>query len=102
MKRYHAPNMYRRFARTEIAGTITASAQPENCGIIHPVENRRLNVREIARIQTCPDDFVFFTEDKKSVKGMYKVIGNAVPPKLAETIGRAIMLQIGEKFREEE
>lgn len=102
MKRYHAPNMYRRFARTEIAGTITASAQPENCGIIHPVENRRLNVREIARIQTFPDDFVFFTEDKKSVKGMYKVIGNAVPPKLAETIGRAIMLQIGEKFREEE
>lgn len=102
MKRYHAPNMYRRFARTEIAGTITASAQPENCGIIHPLENRRLNVREIARIQTFPDDFVFFTDDKKSVTGMYKVIGNAVPPKLAETIGKAILMQVGDKFREEE
>lgn len=101
MKRYHAPNMYRRFARTEIAGTITASAQPENCGIIHPLENRRLNVREIARIQTFPDEFIFFTDDKKSVTGMYKVIGNAVPPKLAEIIGRSIMLQVADKFGEE-
>ena len=101
MKRYHAPNMYRRFARTEIAGTITASAQPENCGIIHPLENRRLNVREIARIQTFPDDFEFFTDDKKSVTGMYKVIGNAVPPKLAETIGKAILAQLGDKLGEE-
>lgn len=102
MKRYHAPNMYRRFARNEIAGTITASAQPENCGIIHPLENRRLNVREIARIQTFPDEFIFFTDDKKSVTGMYKVIGNAVPPKLAETIAREILLQIGDKFEKEE
>lgn len=102
MKRYHAPNMYRRFALTEIAGTITASAQPENCGIIHPLENRRLNVREIARIQTFPDDFVFFTDDKKSVTGMYKVIGNAVPPRLAEIIGRSILAQLFDKYGKEE
>ena len=99
MKKYHAPNMYRRFARTEIAGTITASAQPENCGIIHPVENRRLNVREIARIQTFPDDFLFITDDKKSVTGMYKVIGNAVPPKLAKTIGEEILNQLNDKLK---
>lgn len=101
MQRYHAPNMYRRFARDEIAGTITASAQPENCGIIHPTENRRLNVREIARIQTFPDDFIFFTDDKKSITGMYKVIGNAVPPKLAETIARQIIRQLGKKILKE-
>ncbi len=95
MQRYHAPNMYRRFSRDEIAGTITASAQPENCGIIHPLENRRFNVREIARIQTFPDDFVFFTESKKSVTAMYKVIGNAVPPQLAKVIGQAIKQQLG-------
>lgn len=98
MKRYHAPNMYRRFARTEIAGTITAAAQPENCGIIHPTENRRFNVREIARIQTFPDDFSFFTDDKKSVTAMYKVIGNAVPPTLAKVIGTAIKQQLGTKL----
>lgn len=50
-KKYHAPKFFRRFAFGEINGTITASAQPENCGITHPVENRRYSVREIARIQ---------------------------------------------------
>ncbi len=98
MKKYHAPNMYRRFARNEIAGTITASAQPENCGIIHPLEDRRFNVREIARIQTFPDDFAFFTDEKKSVQNMYKVIGNAVPPLLAEVIAKAIKKQLKNKF----
>lgn len=96
MQRYHAPNMYRRFARTEIAGTITASAQPENCGIIHPTIDRRFNIREVARIQTFPDDFIFFTDTTTDVTGMYKVIGNAVPPKLAQTIGTAIKQQLGE------
>ena len=57
MKRYHAPNFYRRFSLDEINGTITASAQPENCGITHPIENRRYTIREIARIQTFPDDY---------------------------------------------
>lgn len=98
MKKYHAPNMYRRFARTEIAGTITAAAQPENCGIIHPTENRRFNVREIARIQTFPDNFIFFTEGKKDITAMYKVIGNAVPPTLAMVIGKAIKEQLGESL----
>lgn len=95
MKRYHAPNFYRRFAKHEIAGTITASAQPENCGIIHPTENRRFTIREIARIQTFPDDFVFFDENARTVTAMYKVIGNAVPPLLAKTIGEAIKEQLG-------
>ena len=102
MKRYHAPNMYRRFARTEIAGTITAAAQPENCGIIHPTENRRFNIREIARIQTFPDDFEFFTDSKVDVTGMYKVIGNAVPPTLARVIGNAIKAQLGHLLVDEE
>ncbi len=93
MKRYHAPNFYRRFSLDEINGTITASAQPENCGITHPIENRRYTIREIARIQTFPDDFVFIDDTQKDVVAMYKVIGNAVPCKLAEVIGKAIMVQ---------
>ncbi len=100
MKRYHAPNMYRRFSRDEIAGTITAAAQPENCGIIHPTENRRYTVREIARIQSFPDEFVFFTDNPKSVVSMYKVIGNAVPPTLAKVIGNAIKVQLGKRLTE--
>jgi len=96
MKRYHSPNFYRRFSRDEIIGTITASAQPENCGIIHPTENRRYTIREIARIQTFPDDFVFIDDSLRDIVAMYKVIGNAVPVKLAETIALAIKEQVFE------
>ena len=93
MKRYHAPNFYRRFSLDEINGTITASAQPENCGITHPTENRRYTIREIARIQTFPDDFLFIDETTRDIVAMYKVIGNAVPVRLAEVIAKAIMQQ---------
>ncbi|AIZ56723.1 DNA cytosine methylase [Candidatus Methanoplasma termitum] len=94
MKKYRSPNFYRRFSRDEINGTITASAQPENCGIIHPTENRRYTIREVARIQTFPDNFVFFDGSAKDVTAMYKVIGNAVPVMLAKTIATAIMEQV--------
>lgn len=93
MKRYHAPNFYRRFSLDEINGTITASAQPENCGITHPLHNRRYTIREIARIQTFPDDFHFITDSPKNIVAMYKVIGNAVPCHLAEVIALAIREQ---------
>lgn len=98
MKRYHSPNFYRRFARNEINGTITAAATPENSGILHPIENRRYSVREIARIQSFPDDYEFVGE---SISSKYKIIGNAVPPKLSEVIGRSIveqLVQVGYKI----
>ena len=91
IKFYRSPNFYRRFSRSEINGTITASAQPENCGIIHPLEDRRFTVREIARIQSFPDNFIF---ELSNIQNSYKVIGNAVPPKLAEHVARAIKNQI--------
>jgi DNA (cytosine-5)-methyltransferase 1 len=97
MKRYHAPNFYRRFSLDEINGTITASAQPENCGITHPIENRRYTIREIARIQTFPDDFKFIDDTNKNIVAMYKVIGNAVPCHLAKVIASAIMEQVFER-----
>ena len=87
-KRYHAPKFFRRFAFGEINGTITASAQPENCGITHPVENRRYSVRECARIQSFPDDYHF---GNIPLQSQYKVIGNAVPPVLGWVIARALL-----------
>lgn len=86
-KRYHSPNFYRRFALAEINGTMTASAQPENCGITHPFENRRFTIREAARIQSFPDDFTFV---HKQIADGYKAIGNAVPPILGWVIARAL------------
>lgn len=48
---------------------------------------RRLSVRECARIQTFPDDFIFYYD---YVPNGYKMIGNAVPVKLAEVIANQI------------
>ncbi|MDX1718823.1 MAG: DNA (cytosine-5-)-methyltransferase [Salegentibacter mishustinae] len=91
-KKYRAPNFYRRFSLTEINGTITASAQPEACGITHPLENRRYTIREIARIQSFPDDFEF---PYRTIANGYKVIGNAVPPILGWVIAKAISKHLG-------
>ncbi|MCH2546755.1 MAG: DNA cytosine methyltransferase [Alphaproteobacteria bacterium] len=87
IKKYRSPNFYRRFSRDEIMGTITAASTPENSGIIHPLELRRYSVREIARFQSFPDDFKFIGS---SVSSKYKMIGNAVPVKLAYHIARKI------------
>ncbi len=80
---YRWPNFYRRFARHEIAGTVTAAFKPENAGVWHPTKNRVLSVREIARIQSFPDWWIFYG---RSVKSKYQQIGNAVPPRLAYEI----------------
>ena len=87
-KKYHAPKFFRRFAFGEINGTITASAQPENCGITHPIENRRYSVRECARIQSFPDEYLF---GNIPLQSQYKVIGNAVPPVLGWVIAKALL-----------
>jgi DNA (cytosine-5)-methyltransferase 1 len=52
---------------------------------------RRLSVRECARIQTFPDDFIFHYT---SVVAGYKMIGNAVPVNLAKFLAESIMQQI--------
>ena len=48
---------------------------------------RRMSVRECARIQTFPDSFIFEYED---IKDAYKMIGNAVPPRLGYEIAKSI------------
>lgn len=47
---------------------------------------RRLSVRECARLQSFPDDFIFTA----SASSAYKAIGNAVPPVMAWHIARAV------------
>lgn len=53
----------------------------------HEDEYRRFSVREIARIQTFPDDFIF---KYSRISDAYKMIGNAVPVALAEAFARRI------------
>lgn len=49
---------------------------------------RRLSVRECARIQTFPDDFIFIYDQ---ISDGYKMIGNAVPVLLAKSMAEQIM-----------
>jgi len=57
---------------------------------IHYTLNRCISTREMARLQTFPDDFIF----KGTYKEGFKQVGNAVPPILAKHIALAIMESI--------
>jgi DNA (cytosine-5)-methyltransferase 1 len=54
---------------------------------------RRVSVREAARIQTFPDSFEFLY---KRISDGYKMIGNAVPVRLAEAFAQAIFNDLGQ------
>ena len=54
---------------------------------LHPVENRAFTVREAARIQGFPDDFIFEGTNAQQ----FRMIGNAVPPPLAHSIAKFVL-----------
>jgi len=58
---------------------------PNGCNL-HPDIDRTLSIREAARLQSFPDDFVF----KGSQASQFKQIGNAVPPVLARFVSSLI------------
>jgi DNA (cytosine-5)-methyltransferase 1 len=49
---------------------------------------RRLSVRECARVQTFPDHFKFYY---KNIADAYKMIGNAVPVRMANVLAKKIL-----------
>jgi DNA (cytosine-5)-methyltransferase 1 len=53
---------------------------------LHPAENRGFTVREAARIQGFPDTYQF----SGSIRDQFRVIGNAVPPPVAECLARVV------------
>ena len=64
----------------------TIRANPKSRVQFHYELNRRLTVRECARIQTFPDDFVFTHSMTTSISQ----IGNAVPPVLGHIVASAV------------
>lgn len=78
---------YFKLDETQICKTITSHMKFDCNMYIHPWEARGLSPREAARIQTFPDDYIFCGAQNI----WYAQIGNAVPVKLAEAIGKSIL-----------
>ena len=83
-KRGGAPAGLKRLQASKPSLTITSAAIRE---FVHPTEDRFLTLRECARIQSFPDDFRFigFTST------IIQMIGNAIPPLIAELLARHII-----------
>lgn len=78
---------YGRLCWDEQAPTITTRFDtPAGGRFIHPVEDRTLTPREAARIQSFPDDFVFYGNRTT----ICKTIGNAVPPKISFFLAKLV------------
>jgi DNA (cytosine-5)-methyltransferase 1 len=78
-----APAGLRRLHGDHPCKAITSGARSE---FLHPTEHRNLTLRECARIQTFPDTFQF----SGSISERAILVGNAVPPRMAATLGRTL------------
>lgn len=70
------------------APTVTGRGD-ERGGVVvlhHPGNHRRMTARELAAVQSFPDDFIF--EGKKT--SAYRQIANAVPPLLGRAMGKML------------
>ena len=77
----------RRIGWNEPCLTLTCSPAQKQTERCHPEETRPFTVREYARIQTFPDDWMF----SGSISQQYKQIGNAVPVNLGKEVGYSIV-----------
>jgi DNA (cytosine-5)-methyltransferase 1 len=83
---------YGRLTKEMVAPTITRWVfHPGSGRWGHPVDARLLTIREIARIQSFPDDFEFIG----SYTQRAGQLGNAVPPLLAQKIAESMLAQVG-------
>jgi DNA (cytosine-5)-methyltransferase 1 len=91
----HKNNKHTVYVLSPTAPAPTVTTLPDD--ILHYSEPRILTVREMARLQSFPDWFEFkgkyTTGGPKRVQECprYTQVGNAVPPLLAEAIGRALL-----------
>ena len=81
-------NVYGRMSWDNVAPTITARFDSFTRGQFgHPEQPRSITLREGALLQTFPEDFLF-SGTKVEVASQ---IGNAVPPRLAEILGKQLI-----------
>lgn len=88
-KKHSYKSVYGRLYWDRPAWTITTGFQVMGQGrFLHPLRRRVITSHEAARLQFFPD---FFDFGRTSRKGYAKMIGNAVPPKLAYVIGLELL-----------
>jgi len=78
----------KRLINNKPSWTVIAHIGMDGYMYIHPTETRTLSVREAARLQSFPDDFVFLGTQMET----YHQVGNAVPVLLAEAVAKSIFL----------
>ena len=81
---------YKRLVWNEPSWTLTAHMRKDCLAYIHPTQDRSLSVREAARIQSFPDNFIFYAPMTR----MFELVGNSVPPLLAEAVAKPIVKAI--------
>ena len=89
---------YTRMSGDTVAPTITTkciSITNGRFGHYDTSQNRGLTPREAALLQTFPADYAFYPEDNISLSAT--LVGNAVPPKLAEFFGGEIIERLTRK-----
>lgn len=91
------PSVYGRMESAKPAPTITGQCYGFGNGRFgHPDQDRAISLREAALLQTFPLDFQLFPRNEEvSISRAGQMIGNAVPPKLGEAIGKAIITHFG-------
>ena len=77
---------YRRLSYDQPSPTVVTSPVQKATMMCHPTQDRPLSIKEYARIQQFPDDWIF----TGTTAAKYRQIGNAVPVGLAEAIGKAV------------
>ncbi|MFA6112451.1 MAG: DNA cytosine methyltransferase [Sphingomonas sp.] len=90
------PAVYGRMDWSKPSPTITTQFYGFGSGRFgHPEQDRALSIREAAILQSFPPDYRFVeTTEDISFRGLGILIGNAVPPKLAQAIGKAIRAHV--------
>lgn len=76
-------------SKTVIAGGSSGGGRSH----LHPYLARTMSVREAARLQTFPDDYIFHGKNGRQ----FTLVGNAVPPLMAEVLARKILVDCFKK-----
>jgi DNA (cytosine-5)-methyltransferase 1 len=89
-------NVYARMTWDEPSPTITTLAYNFGAGRFgHPEQDRPITLREAAVLQSFPKDYQFVPPDAPvEFLPLGRLIGNAVPPRLAKAVGDAIVRHV--------